>query len=161
MTDGGTDDGPSGTFTIYFDGDCPFCVREISWLLRRSARHGGRLKAIDIAAAEFDPVAHGADRESFMARIHGRLGDGPLIDGMQVFREAYRAVGLGWLTAPTGWPLLRPLFDLGYRIFARHRVRLGGLFGRSCRDGVCTVPERPPLTRRRRSDTTRRTPPAA
>ena len=30
--------------------------------------------------------------------------------GMAVFRLAYRAVGLGWLVAPTGWPLLRPLF---------------------------------------------------
>jgi predicted DCC family thiol-disulfide oxidoreductase YuxK len=137
-------------FTIYFDGDCPFCVREISWLLRRGERTGGRLVAVDIAAPEFDPLAHGADREAFMARIHGRRGDGPLIDGMQVFREAYRAVGLGWLTAPTGWPLLRPIFDLAYRIFARHRVRLGGLFGRTCGDGPCAVPERPAATRRPR-----------
>lgn len=139
---------PSATFTIYFDGDCPFCVREIAWLMRRSDRTGGRLQAIDIAEAGFDPAAHGSDHASFMARIHGRCGDGPLIDGMQVFREAYRAVGLGWLVAPTGWPVLRPIFDLGYRWFARNRVRLGGLFGRSCDAGSCRPPRDTAVNRR-------------
>jgi predicted DCC family thiol-disulfide oxidoreductase YuxK len=148
MSDGDTNEGRGDRFTIYFDGDCPFCVREVSWLLKRSARSGGRLAGIDIAAPEFDPEAHGADREAFMARIHGRRQGGELIEGMQVFREAYAAVGLGWLTAPTGWPLLKPLFDLGYRIFARHRVRLGGLFGRACDTGACQLPDRPAISRR-------------
>ncbi|MHC4834218.1 MAG: DCC1-like thiol-disulfide oxidoreductase family protein [Planctomycetota bacterium] len=58
-------------FTIYFDGDCPFCVREVSWLLRRGERTGGRLVAVDIAAPEFDPLAHGADREAVADRPHG------------------------------------------------------------------------------------------
>jgi predicted DCC family thiol-disulfide oxidoreductase YuxK len=57
-----------------------------------------------------------------------------------VFREAYAAVGLGWLVAPTGWPILRPLFDVGYRWFARNRVRLGRIFGRRCEDGRCAIP---------------------
>lgn len=135
-----------GSFTIYFDGDCPFCVREVSWLLRRGERVGGGLRAIDIASPEFDPAAHGGDRTSFMARIHGRRADGTMIEGMQVFRDAYRAVGLGWLVAPTGWPLLRPAFDLAYRIFARNRVRLGGLFGRRCEGGAC-VPPKSSITR--------------
>ena len=125
-------------FTIFFDGDCPFCVREVQWLLRRS--RGGRLAAIDIATPEFDAAAFGGSPESFMARIHGRRADGTMIDGMQVFREAYAAVGLGWLVAPTGWPILRPLFDVGYRWFARNRVRLGRIFGRRCEDGRCAIP---------------------
>ena len=131
---------PSSTpaFTLFFDGECPFCVREVQWLLRRS--RDGRLAAIDIAAPEFDAAAFGGTPESFMARIHGRRADGTMIDGMQVFREAYAAVGLGWLVAPTGWPILRPLFDAGYRWFARNRVRLGRIFGRRCEDGRCAIP---------------------
>jgi predicted DCC family thiol-disulfide oxidoreductase YuxK len=129
------------TFTLYFDGECPFCVREVRWLQRRD-RQGG-LAAVDIAAAEFDPAAIGRTREEMMARIHGRRADGEVITGMEVFREAYRAVGLGWITAPTGWPLLRPLFDCAYRAFARNRVRLGRLFGRACEGDRCAAPLRP------------------
>lgn len=125
------------TFTLYFDGACPFCVREVRWLARRDRRDALRL--VDISAADFDPAAHGGTAESFMAQIHGRRGDGTLLTGMAVFREAYAAVGLGWLTAPTGWPLLRPIFDFAYRLFARNRVRLGSLFGRHCETGRCAV----------------------
>ena len=46
---------------------------------------------------------------------------------MEVFRAAYEAVGFGWLAAPTGWTGLRPMFDYGYKLFARNRLRLGGL----------------------------------
>ncbi len=121
--------------TIFYDGECPFCVREVRWLLRRNRDH--RLAAVDIAAPEFDPSGFGTTREDFMARIHGRRADGTMLTGMQVFREAYAAVGLGWLVAPTGWPLLRACFDLGYRWFARNRVRLGRVFGRRCESGTC------------------------
>lgn len=128
----------SEAFTLFYDGECPFCVREVRWLLRRSRE--GRLGAIDIAAPDFDAAAFGGTPESFMARIHGRRGDGTMVVGMQVFREAYAAVGLGWLVAPTGWPILRPLFDAGYRWFARNRVRLGRMFGRGCEGGRCAIP---------------------
>jgi len=130
--------GAVAIFTLYFDGECPFCVREVRWLQRRDRR--GALAAVDIAAPEFDAAAIGRTRDEMMARIHGRRADGEVITGMAVFREAYRAVGLGWITAPTGWPLLRPLFDLAYRAFARNRVRLGRLFGRACEGDRCAVP---------------------
>jgi predicted DCC family thiol-disulfide oxidoreductase YuxK len=136
-------------FTLYFDGDCPFCVREVRWLARRDRRNALRL--VDISAGDFDPEAHGGTAESFMAQIHGRRGDGTLLTGMAVFREAYAAVGLGWLTAPTGWPLLRPLFDLAYRLFARNRIRLGSLFGRSCDAGTCEAGRMPIRTGRSRT----------
>lgn len=35
-----------------------------------------------------------------MAEIHGVYPDGQLIKGIGVFRETYKAVGLGWLMAP-------------------------------------------------------------
>lgn len=122
---------------LFYDGDCPFCVREVRWLARRDRR--GALEVVDIASPDFDPAPYGRTREEFMARIHARRGDGTLFSGMQVFREAYAAVGLGWLLAPTGWWPLRPLFDLAYVAFARNRIRLGRLFGRSCEDGRCDL----------------------
>jgi predicted DCC family thiol-disulfide oxidoreductase YuxK len=49
-----------------------------------------------------------------------------VVEGVEVFRRAYAAVGLGWLLAPTRWPGLRRASDAAYRWFARNRLRLTG-----------------------------------
>ena len=72
---------------------------------------------------DFDAAAHGTDLATLMARIHGVLPDGTLIEGVEVFRRAYAAAGLGWLVAPTRWPGLRQLSEWAYRVFARNRLR--------------------------------------
>lgn len=81
---------------------------------------------IDISAPEFDPGQWGLTLEEVMGRIHAVARDGSLVTGMEVFRRAYAAVGWGWLWAPTGWPVFRPMFDAFYRWFARNRYRLTG-----------------------------------
>jgi DCC1-like thiol-disulfide oxidoreductase len=75
-----------------------------------------------------------------MGSLHGVFPDGRQTRGVETFRQAYRAVGLGWALAPTGWPVLRPVCDALYALFARHRVRLGRAFGRPCAGGRCAVP---------------------
>jgi predicted DCC family thiol-disulfide oxidoreductase YuxK len=124
--------------TILYDGDCPLCVREIE-MLRRRDRGTGRLGLSDIASADFRASDHGVDHQTLMARIHGVLPGGRLIEGVEVFRRAYAAVGLGWLLAPTGWPLLRPLADATYRGFARNRLRLTGR-SNACSEDRCIPP---------------------
>ena len=91
---------------VLYDGDCPLCSREVA-MLRRRDRGRGAIDFEDIAAQGFDAGAYGLDSDSVMARIHGVLPDGRLIEGMEVFRRAYKAVGMGWLLAPTRWPGLR------------------------------------------------------
>jgi predicted DCC family thiol-disulfide oxidoreductase YuxK len=110
---------------VLYDGDCPLCSREVRFLERRD-RGRGRIEFEDIAGPGFDPGTYGLETGEVSARIHGVLPDGTVVAGMEVFRRAYAAVGLGWLMAPTGWPGLRRLADLGYRIFARNRLRLTG-----------------------------------
>ena len=87
----------------------------------------GRLGFQDINDAGFDPALYGKTFAELMAEIHGVYPDGRITKGMSVFRATYSAVGLGWLLAPTGWPLLKPLFDLLYRLFAKYRLRLARL----------------------------------
>ena len=107
---------------VLYDGECPLCTREVR-LLERLDKRRERIQFEDIAAPAFDPAAYGLDADTLMARIHGVLPDGSVIEGVEVFRRAYGAVGLGWLLAPTRWPGLRRLADAAYRIFARNRLR--------------------------------------
>ena len=124
---------------MLFDGDCPLCMREVR-MLRRADGWRGRLGFEDIAAPDFDAGAYGTDLETLMARIHGVLPDGTLIEGVEVFRLAYTAAGLGWLVAPTRWPGLRQLSEWSYRVFARNRLRWTGRAdacpGASCKPGI-------------------------
>ena len=124
-------------FTLLYDGECPLCSREVRMLERLDRR--GRLRFEDIAAPDFDAARYGATHESLMARIHGVLPDGRLVRDVEVFRLAYAAVGLGWLLAPSRWPLLRPLFDGAYAIFARNRLRWTGRDAAACADGRCAL----------------------
>ncbi|HKJ25325.1 MAG TPA: DUF393 domain-containing protein [Myxococcota bacterium] len=133
--------------TVLYDGDCPLCTREIEMLRRRDP--AGRFARFeDIAAPGFDAGRHGRTHAELMARIHGVLPDGTLVEGVEVFRRVYASVGLGWLVAPTGWPLLRPVFDAAYRWFARNRLRLTGR-GEACDTHACVPPE--PAASRERS----------
>ena len=124
-------------FTILHDGHCPLCRLEVRWLtwLDKS----GQLRFEDIAAVDFDPSQYDATFDELMGTLHGVFADGRKTKGLETFRQAYRVVGWGWLAAPTGWPVLRIAFDFLYKLFARFRVRLGGMFGRSCSQDRCSV----------------------
>lgn len=116
--------------TLLFDGGCPLCLREVTALQRRDRRlHPGahRLAFVDINAADYDPTHHaGISYREAMGRIHAIQADGTVLQDVAVFRAAYRQVGLGWLYAPTTWPLLALLSDQLYGLWARWRLRLTG-----------------------------------
>lgn len=121
--------------TMFFDGACPICSREARFLMKRN--RAGHIKFEDTSRPGFDPKAFGIPTDTNRV-IHGLLPDGTVIRGMEVFRAVYKAIGLGFLMAPTGWPILRPIFDAFYLIFAKNRMRIGKLFGR-CEQGSCEV----------------------
>lgn len=122
---------------LLYDGDCPFCRREVEWLKRRD--RSGRLAVENIAALGFDPGRYGLTRDEVMGSLHGVLPDGRVVRRLEAVRQAYKAVGLGWLVVPTRLPIVRGVLDGTYGLFARNRLRLGRLFGRRCESGVCTA----------------------
>lgn len=125
-------------FTILIDGECPLCKKEAD-MLRWLDRGRGRLALVDIAEPSFDAANYGTTFEAVMGHIHGVLPDGSLVTGNEVFRRAYAAVGLGWLWAPTKWPIIRPIADAAYNWFAKHRLKLTGRPD-ACETDRCKVP---------------------
>lgn len=109
---------------VFYDGACPLCMREIKllrWMDRRQ-----RIRFTDIAAADFCAADYGKSMPEFVDQIQGRLPGGQWIVGVEVFRRLYAAVGLGPLVWLTRLPLLSQLCDIGYRVFAKNRLRLTG-----------------------------------
>lgn len=117
---------PADNMLILYDGNCPICCNTVQFLKQKD-RHN-KLTFADIN----DPAALPPDLpippEELRRQIYAQLTNGKLIRGMEVIRAAYRQIGLGWLIAPTGWPLLRPLFDLLYRTVAKYRYKISRLF---------------------------------
>jgi predicted DCC family thiol-disulfide oxidoreductase YuxK len=117
---------------LFFDGACPLCSREVAFIRRLDRQR--RVRLVDIAAPDFDPAAVGRELGSLMARIHARLPDGTWLEGVEVFRRVYAAIGLGPLAALTRLPGFSWLTERAYDTFARNRLRWTG----RCEEDVCT-----------------------
>jgi len=119
---------------VFFDGNCPLCMREIRFL--RSRDRQGRIRFTDIAGPDFDPAETGRELHELMARIHGRLPDGTLVEGVEVFRRLYEAVGFETLVRFSRFPVVSALAELAYGVFAKNRLRITG----RCADDACRAP---------------------
>ena len=115
----------------FYDGHCPLCAHEVRVLRRLDRRQ--RIRFVDIADEGFDAGSVGVPWEALMDRIHGRLPDGTLVDGVEVFRRLYAAVGFGPVAALTRLPGVSQALDVAYDWFAKRRMRLGG----RCESGTC------------------------
>jgi predicted DCC family thiol-disulfide oxidoreductase YuxK len=124
-------------FKLLYDGQCPFCRREVSWLKRHDRE--GRLATEDITDPAFHAEKYGLTREAVMGVLHGIMPDGRILRRVDAIREAYRAVGFGWLAAPLSWPVIGWIADRAYGVFARNRLALGRLWGRNCEVACSTA----------------------
>ena len=109
--------------TLLFDGGCPLCLREVNFLRSRDTHEN--IRFIDIDSPNYQPELYsGISYKSAMGRIHAINKSGEIIKDIAVFREAYLLVGLGWVYAPTTWPILGSLIDQVYKIWAQWRLPL-------------------------------------
>lgn len=117
---------PKWQIKLLYDGECPLCMREVNFLRKRDAGRG-LVMFVDIADDNYTPEAHGGvDFETAMGRIHAVLPDGTLIKNVEVFRRVYEILGMGWIYAATKWPIISPIVDTLYRIWADWRLPLTG-----------------------------------
>lgn len=119
---------------VFFDGDCPLCRREINFCKRLDRKK--RVRFTDIAAKDFDSTRYSVDYDRLMQTIHGRLPSGEWVEGVEVFRRLYQALGFGWLVALTRIPGIDRMLDWAYAGFAARRLRWTGRC--DAQKGVCT-----------------------
>lgn len=115
--------------TIFYDGACPLCAREIAFYRRRKGAE--RLNWVDVAQIPADQeVAPGLSRVDALARFHVMEPQGRLISGGRAFAEilarldAFRPLGRVLRREP-----LASLLDGAYALFLPLRPRLQRLFG--------------------------------
>lgn len=116
----------SWRIALLYDGDCPLCLREVNFLRKKDAGRG-LVKFVDIADDGYDPTENGdVDFETAMGRIHAVYPDSTVIKNVEVFRQIYEVLGIGWIYAPTRWPVIGPIVDKLYDVWADLRLRVTG-----------------------------------
>ncbi|NDY95172.1 thiol-disulfide oxidoreductase DCC family protein [Wenzhouxiangella limi] len=111
--------------TVWYDGACPLCQREIA-LMRRLDRRAN-IDFVDVAS-ESTPCP--LDRDQLLARFHASE-DGRVVDGAEAFAAMWRAIPvllpLGLLAR---FPPILWLLERMYRVFLRLRPALQRVFAR-------------------------------
>jgi predicted DCC family thiol-disulfide oxidoreductase YuxK len=111
---------------LLYDGACPLCVREVNFLKSKDGDRG-LINFVDIAADDYDPADNaGIDFETAMGRIHAVLPNGEIVQNVEVFRQTYDILGIGWIYAITKIPIFGSLADILYGVWADYRLLLTG-----------------------------------
>ena len=69
--------------TVYYDGGCPVCTREIGFYQRR--RGAGCIRWVNLAHCTDEDLGSGLSRAAATARLHARRLDGQLVSGARAF----------------------------------------------------------------------------
>jgi predicted DCC family thiol-disulfide oxidoreductase YuxK len=120
--------------TVFFDGACPICAREIAFMKRLDRQR--QLKFNDFSAADYDAASIDVSPAELGRVIHARWADGRVISGVDVFRAMWEAVGLGMLATVSRLSLIEPMVVKAYAWFARNRLKLTGR-SNSCPTSAC------------------------
>lgn len=102
--------------TLYYDGACPVCTREIALYRRQPGADG--VCWVDVSQCGPEALGPGLNREAALARLHLRQGDGRLVSGAAAFVALWQALP-GWARwgRALAWPPLLAMLEAGYRGF--------------------------------------------
>ena len=121
--------------TLFYDGLCPLCSREIAHYRKRA--HGDQgVHFVDIADPAFDAGKHGLDPADVHRQMHAKLGD-EVHRGLDAFIAIWgRVRGYAWLARLAKWPGVNLAMRLAYAAFARVRPLLPRRKA-ACDTGAC------------------------
>ena len=123
--------------TIFYDGGCPLCAAEMRHL--NSLDSARKIAYEDIYAADFSARFPQIDQREADRILHGQLANGELIYGLDVTYQAWVLVGKRKWVAILRWPIIKPIADVIYLLFARHRNRISKLLTGQSRCEACSI----------------------
>ena len=101
--------------TLYYDGSCPLCQREMSHLAKLKS---DQLVLQDIHA--LPPGADGPDKETLLQNLHLKRGSEWVV-GLDANVAAWQYTRIGFFWRWLSWPLVRPLASWCYSQWATRR----------------------------------------
>lgn len=104
--------------TLYYDGNCPLCAREVRTLKRLN---DGGLAFEDIHALADSALPDGVEREDLLRRLHTRDHGGRWHLGLEATVLSWSHTPLGILFRPLLWPGFRNIAEKGYARWADRR----------------------------------------
>lgn len=112
----------STSCTVYFDGACPVCRREIAHYRRQ--RGSESIAWVDASSCDEAELGPGLDRSVLLSRFQVRNADGTLTSGAAAFVAIWRLLpAFSWLAALASSRPVLALLEAGYSIFLRVRPR--------------------------------------
>jgi predicted DCC family thiol-disulfide oxidoreductase YuxK len=118
---------PVTRLTVWYDGACPLCIREIALMRRLDWRRA--IEFVDLAPNDAScPI----DRQLMLQRFHAQAVGGPILSGAAAFAAMWRVVPL---LKPLGLvaraPFVLKLLEMLYLKFLKIRPKLQRFFSAS------------------------------
>ena len=118
--------------TMYYDGGCPLCSKEVAHYRRLDAQN--RVAWIDIDRDDNALKPLGISRQTAMRRLHVTTRQGTLVTGAYAFQTLWQELPyyrvLARLVSPA--PIMK-LADRAYTRFAEYRYKKRAVCGDQCR----------------------------
>lgn len=125
------------TLTIFYDSQCPLCLAEMQQL--KAYDNDNRIHLVSLHAEDFHLHYPHIDREKADQILHGMQDNGEMLYGLDVTCSAWTLVGkYKWLKV-LRWPLVQPVADIVYLVFARYRNTISFLLTGKKRCNSCLL----------------------
>ena len=101
--------------TLYFDGSCPLCRREMA--------HLARLKSDELTLQDIHDLPDDAalpDKAAMLQSLHLRR-DGDWVTGLDANVAAWQYTRIGFFWRWLSWPIIKPVAAWAYTVWATRR----------------------------------------
>lgn len=104
--------------TLYFDGQCPLCAKEIAWL--KQCQYG-KLRFSDIHGEKLGPLPF--NKDEMLKKLHLRCHNGGWLTGLDATVRSWSHTPYGFIMKPLRWPFIRTIADIAYAHWAKQRYK--------------------------------------
>ncbi|MCE2570917.1 thiol-disulfide oxidoreductase DCC family protein [Motilimonas eburnea] len=130
--------------TIFYDALCPLCKREMKHIKQRD--HLNKVALVDINQIDFEQRYPHICRQKANDILHGQTASGEILLGLDVTHQAWSLIGYGKWVSLLRKPLIKPVADKAYLLFAKHRYNISLLLTgkkrleyQACNDNTCST----------------------